>query len=58
MFGSISSKQIKEKLNELGIEVDKKQILMEQINTLGYHNVEINLYKDIKGTLKVLVEEE
>jgi len=58
MFGSISSKQIKEKLSEEGISVDKKQILMEQINTLGYHNVEINLYKDIKGTLKVFVEEE
>ena len=49
---------MKQKLSEEGISVDKKQILMEQINTLGYHNVEINLYKDIKGTLKVFVEEE
>lgn len=57
IFGSISSKQIKEKLNELKINVDKKQILMESINTLGYHNVEVVLYKDIKGIIKVFVEE-
>mgnify|MGYP002620493670 CR=1 FL=1 len=58
IFGSISSKQIKEKLNDLKIDIDKKQILMESINNLGYHNIEISLYKDIKGIVKVFVEEE
>lgn len=58
IFGSISSKQIKEKLNELGIDIDKKQIVTEIINTMGYHNVNLDLYKDIKGILKVHVKEE
>ena len=57
MFGSISSKQVKEKLMELGYDFDKKQIDMENINSFGYHDVYINLYKDIKGKLKVFVKE-
>ena len=57
MFGSISSKQVKEKLLELGYDFDKKQIDMENINSFGYHDVCINLYKDIRGKLKVFVKE-
>ena len=53
MFGSISSKQIKDELDKLGYKVDKKQIMTENINTLDTHLVEIVLYKDIKATIKV-----
>ena len=53
MFGSISSKQIKDELDKLGYKVDKKQIMTENINTLGIHLVEIVLYKEIKATIKV-----
>ena len=53
MFGSISSKQIKDELDKLGYKVDKKQIMTENINTLGIHLVEIVLYKDINATIKV-----
>ncbi len=56
MFGSISSKQIKEELKKLGFEIDKKQIQTVLINTLGMHLVEIQLYKDIKCNLKVHTE--
>ena len=56
MFGSISSKQIKEGLDKLKFNFDKKQISTEAINSFGYHDVTINLYKDIVGTIKVLVE--
>lgn len=55
MFGSISNKQIKEELDKLGYSFDKKQISSEVINSFGYHNVEINLYKNIVGTIKVEV---
>ena len=55
MFGSISSKQIKEELDKLGYNFDKKQISSEVINSFGYHNVDINLYKNIVGTIKVEV---
>lgn len=53
MFGSVSTKTIKEELDKLGYKFDKKQIETESINTLGMHLVTINLYKDIKGIVKI-----
>ena len=55
MFGSISSKQIKEELEKKNYKFDKKQIKTETINSFGFHNVEIELYKEIKGTVRVEV---
>ena len=55
MFGSISNKQIKEELDKLGYKFDKKQINSETINSFGYHNVDITIYKNIVGTVKVEV---
>ena len=55
MFGSISSKQIKEELDKLGYRFDKKQINSETINCFGYHNVDINIYKNVIGTIRVEV---
>ena len=56
MFGSISTKQIKEELSKLGYNIDKKQIDSTNINSLGMHLVNITLYKDIKCVLKVHTE--
>ena len=54
VFGSISPKQIKEELNKKGFNIDKKQIsLITSLQSLGFHKVEINLYKDIKAELKI-----
>lgn len=55
MFGSISSKQIKEELDKLGYQFDKKQISNETINSFGFHNVDINIYKNIIGKIRVEV---
>lgn len=55
MFGSISNKQIKEELDKMGYHFDKKQIKSETINSFGFHNVEIELYKNITGTIRVEV---
>ena len=55
MFGSISSKQIKEELDKKGYHFDKKQIVSETINSFGFHNVDIELYKNIVGTIRVEV---
>lgn len=58
IFGTISSKQIAEKLAELKIEVDKKTInITNPIDTLGTHLVEINLHKKVKAEAKVVVKE-
>ncbi len=56
MFGSISTKQIKEELDKLGFSFNKKQIENKIINTLGYHNLNLNLYKDIVATIKIHTE--
>ena len=56
MFGSISTKQIKEELLNLGYKIDKKQIENMMINSLGTHIVIVNLYKGISCNLKVHTE--
>ncbi len=56
VFGSISAKQIKDKLDEK-YKIDKKQILIKKpITSLGFHEVEIHLYKDIIAKIKVEVK--
>lgn len=53
VFGSISTKQIKEKLDNK-IKLNKNQIILNTpLSTLGFHNVEIILYKDIKANIKI-----
>lgn len=55
-FGSISSKEISEKLASLGFSVDKKNISMEgNIKTVGNFEVEVKLYKGVSAKLKVQV---
>ena len=54
VFGSISVKQIISELKNKGFDIDKKSIkIISPINSLGFHNVEIELYKDENDTLKV-----
>ena len=54
VFGSISQKQIKDSLQEKGYKIEKSQIdNSNQISSLGFHNVYINIYGNIKATVKV-----
>ncbi|MGM9882360.1 MAG: 50S ribosomal protein L9 [Bacilli bacterium] len=54
VFGSISSKQICEKLNELGYSIDKKMIVTkESLSCLGSFYVEVVLYKKVIAKIKV-----
>lgn len=56
MFGSISTKQIKSELSKLGYTIDKQSIKLDhQIMSLGVHNVEIELHKQVIATIKVKV---
>ena len=56
VFGSISAKQIKEELLKKGYTIDKKQILLDDnLTTLGYHYVKIELYKEIIAKVKVSI---
>ena len=54
VFGSVSPKQLKDELHKKGFKIEKRQLEMtNNLTTLGYHNVTIVLYKDIKAIIKV-----
>ena len=59
MFGKISTKQIKEAINNLGYNIDKTAIKLDHdIVSLGTHNVEIHLHKKVIAIIKVNVVKE
>ena len=54
VFGTVSSKQISDKLKEMGYKIDKKCFkINDAISTLGITNVEVELHKKVKFNLKV-----
>ncbi len=56
VFGSVSTKQIAQKLEAEGYKIDKKKIVLDEpIATLGYHEVKINLHKNVEGYVTVLL---
>lgn len=58
IFGSISTKQIADELNKKGFNIDKKKIKSDiTIDSLGVHNVEVELHKKVIVTLKIEVKE-
>ena len=58
VFGNISTKQIEEKLKELGYNIDKKKLILDTpLNSLGTHNIKIILHKKVEATLKVTLKE-
>jgi len=57
VFGSISSKQVKEELDKKGYSIDRKQVEFDHtVSSLGYHDVKINLYKEIFAKIKVKLQ--
>ena len=58
VFGSISNKQISEKLSSKGYEIDKKKIVISSpLNTIGIHYVNINLHKKVTCEIKITIKE-
>lgn len=56
MFGTISAKQIKEEINKLGYKIEKQNIKIDcPIQSLGFHNVQIELHKKVIANIKVKV---
>jgi len=54
VFGSVSAKQIVEELKNKGFNIDKKQVkINNQISSLGFHNVVIELHKKVVATIKI-----
>jgi len=56
LFGSVSTKDIGDALREQGIEIDKRNILLEEpIKSLGEFSVRIKLHSGISTDIKVVV---
>lgn len=58
LYGSITNKDIAEKISEeRKIEIDRKKIdMQEHIKELGEYEIELKLYKEVKSSVKVIVE--
>lgn len=59
IFGSVSASDIKEALEKLGFDIDKKKIMLEEpIRRLGYYAVPVRVYHDDKAEVGVEVVRE
>ena len=57
LFGAITSKEIADEINKKGIEVDKKQIVLDSpIKNIGKYFVEAKLYPGVVAKFSVVVE--
>ena len=56
LFGSVTSREVAEQLHKnLGVEVDRRKITIEDIKNYGTYPAEIKLYEGIKAKFYVLV---
>ena len=56
LFGSVTSKDIAEAIEQQGIEIDRKKIVLDEpIKRLGAYDVTIKLRQDVTATVKVVV---
>ncbi len=56
IFGSVSAGDIKDALDKLGFELDKKKIALDEpLKRLGNYSVRIKVYHDDKAEIKVHV---
>lgn len=59
VFGSVSSKQISNELSNMGYDIDKKIIALDDhLSSLGIHIVKINLHKKVILDLKIQLVKE
>lgn len=56
IFGSITTTQIADSLKKEGLEIDKKRISFKtDVKTVGDYEAEVDLHRDVKGTVKFSV---
>ncbi len=59
MYGSITNKDIADKLKDKGYYIDRRAILLEEpIRVIGNHLVKIKLHPEVIANLKISVEKE
>ena len=56
VFGSVTSKEIADRLSTMGITVDKKKIVLKDpIKVAGEYTLDVKLMPEISAKLKVVV---
>jgi len=59
LYGSVSASDVAGKLSDLGFEIDKKEIVLEEpIKVLGVYTVEVKIHNEVSGKIKVWVVKE
>ena len=59
LFGSVTSKEIEQYLNENGFQIDRKKIELEEpIRNLGVYTIPIRLHPEVTANLKLWVVRE
>lgn len=55
IFGSVTNLQIANALKEQGFDVDRRVIAVDDIKNIGSYTADINLFKEVKATVKLEV---
>ncbi len=59
LYGSVTTRDIAESLEEQGVEIDRRKIILEEpIRALGEFNVAIKVHPEVTANIKLVVEEE
>ena len=57
LFGAVTAKEIAEAVTNAGIEIDKKQIILDtNIKSLGQYNIEAKLYSGVYAKFSIVIE--
>lgn len=56
LFGSVTTREIKEALTEKGFDIDHRNIILEgSIKKSGVYEVEVKLFREVRGVFKLWV---
>lgn len=55
-FGSISNKEIAEKLSSMGYDIDKKKIEFNPVKSIGLFDVKVKLHPSVVATIKLEIK--
>ena len=55
IFGAITSTDVAEALLEKGVTVDRKNVTVDAIKTVGEHEASVKLHREVKATIKLTV---
>jgi len=56
IFGSVTTKDIADALQDEGIKLDRRQLMLESpLKSLGVYEVEVRIHREVSATIKVWV---